>query len=116
VAAIVFHSLSYGIAFFYPNHKIDPAHMTIVGQMAKFHNAIVAFAVAATVVALFALLTPAKPRSELAGLVLGMPDPNSPDPPQPRSGWPSPATLGALVLVIVAVLIVLLILAKNWTG
>jgi len=100
------HFAGYHIGYFYPHQVYDPTHATINAQMLNFYGAIAAFLADLVVTVLVTLVTKPKPRSELAGLVWGVPDPNAPDPasvPKPV-WWKSPKLLGGGALGIVLVL------------
>jgi len=106
IGAAVMHFAGYHIGYFYPHQVYDPAHATINAQMLNFYGAIAAFVADLVVTVLVTLVTKPKPRSELAGLVWGVPDPNAPDPasvPKPV-WWKSPKLLGGGALGIVLVL------------
>jgi SSS family solute:Na+ symporter len=106
-AAAVMHFAAYHIAYFYPGGHFDPTHATINAQMANFYGAIAAFVADAVVTVAVTLVTKPKPRAQLAGLVWGIPDPNSPnieEAKQVRAWWESPKLLGAVALAIVVVL------------
>jgi len=106
LAAGVTHFAAYHIAYFYPGGAFDPTHATINAQMANFYGAIAAFVADAIVTVIVTLVTPPKPREELAGLVWGIPDPNAPDTsglPAP-TWWQSPKVLGYSALGITLVL------------
>jgi solute:Na+ symporter, SSS family len=105
LAAAIMHFASFHIGYFYPGGST--AHGPINAQMANFYGAIAAFVVDAVVTVAVTLVTPPKPREELAGLVYGIPDPEAPDPAIARRGrkwWESPALLGWSALGLTAVL------------
>jgi len=109
LAAAVTHFAAYHIGYFYQGGVVGP-HGTINAQMANFYGAIAAFVVDAIVTVAVTLVTPAKPREQLLGLVWGIDDPNSPnlvDLAKPQAWWQSPKVLGYSALGIVVVLSVL---------
>jgi SSS family solute:Na+ symporter len=78
-------------------------------QSQNFYGAIVAFLADAVVTIAVSLATAPKPEREIAGLVMGVPDPDAP-PPGPRPPWwQSPRLLGAGALGLVLVLTLLFI-------
>jgi SSS family solute:Na+ symporter len=107
LAAAVMHFAAYHIAYFYPGGVFDPTHKTINAQMANFYGAIAAFVADAVVTVLVTLVDKPKPRSQLAGLVWGIPDPNSPniaEAQKVRAWWESPKLLGFGALAVVVAL------------
>jgi solute:Na+ symporter, SSS family len=106
LAAAAMHFGAFHIGYFYPGGSVL-SHDKINLQMANFYGAIAAFVVDAIVTVAVTLVTPPKPREELAGLVYGIPDPGAPDPAiarRNRKWWESPALLGGSALGITAVL------------
>jgi solute:Na+ symporter, SSS family len=106
LAAAVMHFAAFHIGYFYPGGSVL-SHDKINLQMANFYGAIAAFVIDAIVTVAVTLVTPPKPREELAGLVYGIPDPDAPDPAiarRNRKWWESPALLGWSALGITAVL------------
>jgi solute:Na+ symporter, SSS family len=102
--AFAFHYIGPHIAYFYPGQTIADGKEN--AQMINFYGAIAAVLVAWAVMVPVTAVTRPKPREELAGLVWGEPDPDSPD-AQPagtvavRAAWSqSPVVLGVTALVI----------------
>jgi SSS family solute:Na+ symporter len=104
VAAVVFQYL------IGPNVGYFHAGQTMAGeanaQMINFYGAFSAIVVGGLVTVLVSLVTKAKPRQELVGLVYGVPDPDAGDPHEGhvRRWWESPKVLGFTALGIVIVL------------
>jgi SSS family solute:Na+ symporter len=103
LAALAFHYIGPELDYF---HAGQVASGTLNEQMVNFYGAIAAVVVAWLVMVVVTAVTPPKPRSQLAGLVWGVPDPNSPDAAEAarvRRWWESPALLGygALALTVV---------------
>jgi len=104
LAALTFHYVGPNIAYFHAGQKSSGATNE---QMVNFYGAIAAVLVAWLVMLLVTMVTPPKPREELAGLVWGEPDPNSPDAAAAahvRTWWESPWLLGGGALLITLVL------------
>lgn len=116
-AAATFHFAAYHIGYFYPDQRLDPSHATINAQMANFYGAMCAFVATAVLTVAVTLVTRPRPVGELAGLVWGLPDPDSPDAAAAavREPWyRSPGLLGGTALALAALLSVLAVLAKDW--
>src|SRR4051794_6688819 len=104
LAALTFHYVGPNIAYFHAGQKSSGATNE---QMVNFYGAIAAVLVAWLVMLLVTMVTPPKPREQLAGLVWGEPDPNSPDAAAAahvRTWWESPWLLGGGALLITLVL------------
>ncbi|MBL1120678.1 sodium:solute symporter family protein [Streptomyces sp. 110] len=113
VAAAAAHLSAYHIGWFYPGGEVGP-HDTINAQMANFYGALFAFVVDAVVTVAVTLVTKPKPVAELAGLVWGLPDPDSPDAHEAlvrQPWWKSPVVLGSVILTLTAALSVWLVVA-----
>jgi SSS family solute:Na+ symporter len=111
IAAGVVHHLGFYWPYFYPGGHYDPTHNTINAQMQNFYGAIAAFVADLVVMVIVTYLGRPKPKSYLAALVWGIPDPHAPDPREaPRPPWwKSPMMLGAGVLAITIALSVIFI-------
>lgn len=109
LAALVFQQVAPTVDYF---HAGQVAGGPVNAQMVNFYGAMAAVLAAWLVMTVVTAVTRPKPREQLAGLVWGIPDPNSPDVGEAstvRRWWESPALLGygALALTLVLSIIFL---------
>jgi SSS family solute:Na+ symporter len=103
--AFAAHYILPSFAYFYQGGVVDPAKLS--NPMVNYYTAIAAFVLAGGVTVLITLVTPPKPIAELAGLVWGVPDPNSPDAEELKRPTPlfrQPMVLGGISIALLIAL------------